>query len=178
MKLTEEQIKQIIEKEVVKYLKEAELAKQMKSWTRLPAELFRNVIKSIQYDASEEAQKDREFVGVIADVNKLLIKGVRAFLAVWGAAGTEKECPFLDEKGKNIFLQGLYPNTPRDKADDLVVDLVMHKPDVFRDDIENTLQAITKKERIAYGMETPEYVSPEFIEETIKEEVIKYLKRK
>ena len=52
----------------------------------------------------------------------------------------------------------------------------MHKPNVLRDDMKNTLQAITKKERIAYGMETPEYISPEFIEEIIKEEVIKYFK--
>tara|TARA_R110000824_G_scaffold3614_5_gene17095 strand:+ start:727 stop:1266 length:540 start_codon:yes stop_codon:yes gene_type:complete len=176
MKLTEQKIKDIIREETLKYLKEIELAKQVRSWKRLPAQLFRNVIKSIEYDASEEAQKDREFADVMADINKLLITGVREFLRAWTYAGTEKESPFLDEEGKNIFLQGLYPNTPRNKADDLVVDLVMHKPNVLRDDMKNTLQAITKKERIAYGMETPEYISPEFIEEIIKEEVIKYFK--
>ena len=164
MKLTEQKIKDIIREETLKYLKEIELAKQVRSWKRLPAQLFRNVIKSI------------EFADVMADINKLLITGVREFLRAWTYAGTEKESPFLDEEGKNIFLQGLYPNTPRNKADDLVVDLVMHKPNVLRDDMKNTLQAITKKERIAYGMETPEYISPEFIEEIIKEEVIKYFK--
>jgi len=176
MKLTEEEVKQIIEKEVVKYLKEAELTKQARSWTRLPAKIFRNVISAIKHDASEEAQKDRAFVDVIADVNKLLIKGVRTFLAVWTAAGTEKEGGFLGSESKDIFLQGLYPNTPRNKADDLVIKLVMHKPNIFRDDIKNAMQALIKKDRIGYGMETPEYISPEFIENITREEVIKYLK--
>jgi len=177
MKLTEEQVKQIVRKEVLKHLKEAELAQQIKRWNKLPVQFFRKVIKSIEWETSEEAEKDREFTYAVADINKILEKqGPRGFLNLWISVDDESPSAYLNSEAKDIILQGLYPNTPRSKANDLVIKLLMHKPEVFRDDLINAMEEVTKRSSVESGLSTPEYISPEFIEEIIKEEVVKYLK--
>ena len=107
MKLTEEQIKQIIRKEVVKHLKEAELARQMRRWNKLPAQFFKKVIRSIEWQTSDQAEEDREFTYAVADINKLLDKhGPNQFLNMWVQADREGHGGgFLDNEAKDTHVK-------------------------------------------------------------------------
>ena len=174
MKLAEQKIKDIIREETLKYLEEIKLAKTLKNVGNLSLEAFIRVVNVLGQDINIEPEEAMQvYLELALDLKKN-----------WGI----KQYEAFPENEKELFLKTTYPQTPRDESERLLVASFLN-PNLAKVIFSDVQLAIKKIEDAKKKIQAGEYLGPEepggepkspywreYLEETIKEETIKYFK--
>lgn len=175
MKLTEKQIKQLIRKETLKYLDEISIAKKLQNVGKMSTETFLEVINAISQELKLRAPSALDLYMELA----LEMKETKWSLKYFNS---------FTEEEKKLLLKTTYPNTPYHESFDMLTRSFTN-PTIKKIIYSDFLLAIEKAEDLKKEIEAGEYFGPtepggepksphwkEYLEEVIKEEVIKYLK--
>jgi len=175
MNLSEEDIEQVIIKEVKAHLDEISLAKRLQNVGSMSVEVFTSVISAIAQELNSQAE-------TVMDIYLELALNLKRS---WHPKAWEN----FTKSEKEIFLKATYPKTPHDESLDMMIRSFTN-PTIRKIIYRDILLAVEKAKDAKKETKAGEYLGPqepggeplspdwkEYLEEVIKEEITKHLKK-